>query len=163
VINYLNANGGATVSNLLILANRALGGQSIAGISHSQVNQAVDAINRGFDECRVLVSNPQTITSNVDDDLVTKINATNVVDVEIYPVPFKESLTLSYKFETSSAVTIDVFDIRGVLLSSQTDTNVYINKELPLKLNFAMLPSQVFLIKVTSDKGSVVKKVISKQ
>ena len=163
VISYLNANGGATVGNLLILANRALGGQSIMGVTPSQVNQAVDAINRGFDECRVLVSNPQTVIANSVENLTAKINIANTVDVEVYPVPFKEVLTLNYKFETSSPVTIDVFDIRGVLLSSQTDTNVFINKELPLKLNFAILQSQVFFIKVTSDKGTVVKKVISKQ
>jgi hypothetical protein len=44
-----------TVQGLLELANRALAGQPTGGASLSAINDAVDAINRGFDECRVLV------------------------------------------------------------------------------------------------------------
>ncbi|HXG64022.1 MAG TPA: HYR domain-containing protein [Blastocatellia bacterium] len=45
-----------TVNGLLELANRALGGQPTGGASLSDINKAVDAINRGFDECRFVVS-----------------------------------------------------------------------------------------------------------
>jgi hypothetical protein len=44
-----------TVRGLLELANRALGGQAVGSATWSEINDAVDAINRGFDECRVLV------------------------------------------------------------------------------------------------------------
>jgi hypothetical protein len=47
---------GATVADLLDLANRGLAGLSTGGASLSDINAAVDAINRGFDECRFLVS-----------------------------------------------------------------------------------------------------------
>ncbi|WP_177204612.1 T9SS type A sorting domain-containing protein [Hymenobacter arizonensis] len=51
VITYLNATGGATVANLLNLANQALSGAS--GLpSHSDINAAVSAINELFDNCR---------------------------------------------------------------------------------------------------------------
>ncbi|PHR71022.1 MAG: hypothetical protein COA67_07445 [Lutibacter sp.] len=60
VIDYLNANyGGATVSTLMELANDVLGGV-VTDISASAVNGAVDAINRGFDECRVLRNEPNS-------------------------------------------------------------------------------------------------------
>jgi hypothetical protein len=45
-----------TVSGLLELANRALAGLATGGANLSAINGAVDAINRGFDECRLLVS-----------------------------------------------------------------------------------------------------------
>jgi HYR domain-containing protein len=44
-----------TVKGLLELANRALAAQPTGGATLSDINAAVDAINRGFDECRVLV------------------------------------------------------------------------------------------------------------
>jgi hypothetical protein len=45
-----------TVNGLLELANRALAGQPTGGANLSNINAAVDAINTGFDECRILVS-----------------------------------------------------------------------------------------------------------
>jgi hypothetical protein len=44
-----------TVRGLLELANRALASQLTGQATWSEINDAVDAINRGFDECRVLV------------------------------------------------------------------------------------------------------------
>ena len=55
VLTWLNANGGATVSNLLALADKALGGGS--GLpSLSDINVAVSNVNQGFDSCRALIS-----------------------------------------------------------------------------------------------------------
>jgi hypothetical protein len=45
----------STVQGLLELANRGLAAQPTGGASLADINAAVDAINRGFDECRVLV------------------------------------------------------------------------------------------------------------
>jgi hypothetical protein len=45
-----------TVGGLLELANRALAGLSTGGASVSSINGAVDAINNGFDGCRLLTS-----------------------------------------------------------------------------------------------------------
>lgn len=44
-----------TVGGLLELANRGLAGQATGGASLSDINGGVDAINRGFDECRALL------------------------------------------------------------------------------------------------------------
>jgi hypothetical protein len=46
------------VSGLLDLANRALAGLSTGSLSISDINAAVDTINTGFDECRMVVSCP---------------------------------------------------------------------------------------------------------
>jgi hypothetical protein len=62
-----------TVRGLLELANRALAGQPTGGASTSEINDAVDSINRGFDECRQLVdgatetSIPDSFNDRFDD------------------------------------------------------------------------------------------------
>ena len=69
VINYLNANyEGATVFNLLQLANDVLGG-IVTDISASSVSSAADAINNGFDECRVERSEPNSDEDSYPDSV----------------------------------------------------------------------------------------------
>jgi len=46
------------VSGLLDLANRALAGLSTGAASLSDINDAIDSINHGFDECAMLVACP---------------------------------------------------------------------------------------------------------
>ena len=47
------------VSGLLDLANRALAGLPLpTGVSILDINDAVDSINKGFDECQMLVACP---------------------------------------------------------------------------------------------------------
>ena len=46
------------VSGLLDLANRALAGLSTGSVSISDINDTVDTINKGFDECAMLVACP---------------------------------------------------------------------------------------------------------
>ena len=46
------------VSGLLDLANRALAGLQTGSVKVSDINAAVDTINTGFDECRMLVTCP---------------------------------------------------------------------------------------------------------
>jgi hypothetical protein len=88
--------------------------------------------------------------------------ADNTMDVEVFPVPFKDELFLRYKFETDSNVSIEIFDIEGRLLARESDTKVFFDKELKIKNNFKTLSNKVYFIKISSDKGSVTKTVISK-
>jgi hypothetical protein len=59
VVNYLAANGGATVANLLNLANDVLGRVKTPGTngvpSFGDIANQVDNINKAFDECRTFV------------------------------------------------------------------------------------------------------------
>jgi hypothetical protein len=93
-------NGGATVANLFALANKSLGGESTGGINAATINNAVDAINRGFDECRVKVIIPEeTIeTRSIAFDDKDAISNSRPIsgNVTIYPVPFQDSFTVNY-------------------------------------------------------------------
>ena len=80
VIDYLNDNdngyGGATVATLYALANDVLGGV-VTDMSASTVNGAVDAINRGFDECRIQRSEPNSDEDSYPDSIDNCISIVN--------------------------------------------------------------------------------------
>ncbi|MDI9258213.1 T9SS type A sorting domain-containing protein, partial [Flavobacterium sedimenticola] len=118
VINYLNANGGANVGNLLVLANRALGGESIGGLTPSQVNQAVDAINRGFDECRVFVGTSMPSTER-QEDVKTIASVEAGMGVRIYPNPYSENFNVVLTNAKTTKVTIAIYDMVGRLIETR--------------------------------------------
>ncbi|MFV8336648.1 T9SS type A sorting domain-containing protein, partial [Flavobacterium sp. RSP29] len=80
---------------------------------------------------------------------------------DAYPVPFNELLTIKYNFDYVSDVKIEVFNSQGRLVLSKTDTNSYLNKEVTLKLNSRIDKAEVYVVKVTTNRGSSTKKVIS--
>ncbi|TDE41855.1 T9SS type A sorting domain-containing protein [Flavobacterium rhamnosiphilum] len=78
-----------------------------------------------------------------------------------YPVPFKDQLTIRYNFDYKSDVKIEVFDSQGISVLSKTDANSYLNKEVTLDLKLNRGRDQVYVVKVTTNRGSSTKKVIS--
>jgi hypothetical protein len=58
-------------------------------------------------------------------------------------------------------VKIEVFNSQGHLVLSRTEANCYLNKEIMLHLHTYRGQEQVFVVKVTTNRGSTVKKVVS--
>jgi hypothetical protein len=58
-------------------------------------------------------------------------------------------------------VKIEVFNIQGLLILSKVDENGYLNKEITLNLSSHNEQEQVYVVKVTTDRGSSIKKVMS--
>mgnify|MGYP001764521956 CR=1 FL=1 len=54
-----------------------------------------------------------------------------------------------------------MFNSQGVLVLSKNDTNSYLNKEVALDLKTNNGQGQVYIVKLTTDRGSSVKKIIS--
>jgi hypothetical protein len=161
VIDYLNANypGGATVDNLFILANKALGGEDIGGLTASSINGAVDAVNRGFDGCRIQV--PIRISTSVP--ALTPISSLLEPTFTAYPVPFKDVLNIRYDFDYKSDVNIEIYDSKGALLMTERDTDAYPNKEISIRPRFNRGDGQLFFVKLVTNKGVSIKKVISEK
>ncbi|MFV5702151.1 T9SS type A sorting domain-containing protein [Flavobacterium sp. XS2P12] len=80
---------------------------------------------------------------------------------DAYPVPFKDLLTIKYNFDYVSDVKIEVFNAQGISILSKLDTNSYLNKEIVLDLKLNRGKEQVYIVKVTTNRGSSVKKVMS--
>jgi hypothetical protein len=82
---------------------------------------------------------------------------------DAYPVPFKDQLTIKYKFDYKSDVKIEVFNAQGMSVLTKTDTNSYLDKEVTLDLKASKRQEQVYIVKMTTDQGIFTKKVMSKK
>ena len=156
--------GDKTVQGLFNLANKALSGGSTNGASLSSIAGLVDIINNAFDGCKIFMGYdvpPCAGTSNnssTNDPLTAKIEPAGFT---ASPVPFKDQLTIKYDFDYQSDVKIEVFNTEGTIIHSKNDTNSYLNKEVKLNLNVNKGQEQVFIVKLTTNRGSSTKKVMS--
>ncbi|MFV8270447.1 hypothetical protein ACNQGP_11015 [Flavobacterium sp. GT2N3] len=110
--------------------------------------------------CTALASTAKMTKAIVPEEKDTTIEMQKA-GFDAYPVPFKDMLTIKYNFDYVSDVKIEVFDAQGIPILSKTDTNGYFNKEVTLDLKLNRQRDQVLVVKVTTNRGSSVKKVIS--
>ncbi|SHG72200.1 Por secretion system C-terminal sorting domain-containing protein, partial [Flavobacterium granuli] len=101
------------------------------------------------------------ILRNPSDPLARPAAQTKTASFTAYPVPFKDVLTIRYDFDYTSDVKIEVFNMQGILVLSKTDTNSYLNKEIMLHLHTYKEQEEIFIVKLTTDRGNSVKKVMS--
>ena len=83
------------------------------------------------------------------------------IGFDVYPMPFKETFTIKYQFDYTSDVKIEVINLLGMIIYTKTDTNGYMGKEIDLNLNSNVVKDQIYFIKLTTNRGSTLKKVIS--
>ena len=130
VVNYLG--GSATVAELLQLANDVLGGSKVPGVdgvpSYADVNDAVDCINKSFDEgrrflnyydtkqtCEMLFPPPiiLPITTAITSARIADASTTNVVTVTAYPNPFSENINFQIETKQSGQGSLEVYNMAG--------------------------------------------------
>jgi hypothetical protein len=124
----------------------------------SYVNGSLSAPSTGTINAEICSSTPLIpLIAPTETSLTSK---TESVGFEAYPVPFRDQLTIKYNFDYVSDVKIEVFNVKGNVIFSKTDAEAYLNKEVSLNLpNTGQ--SEVYIVKVTTDRGSSTKKVIS--
>ena len=83
------------------------------------------------------------------------------VDFKAFPVPFDKEVTLTYEFDYRTDVTIEFFDTKGLLILSETNTRYVAGSTGRTKLDLSRTSSQVFYVKLTTNQGSVTKKIVS--
>jgi hypothetical protein len=160
VVNALGSD--STVQGLFDLANQALGGGSTNGLSLSKIAGLVDLINNAFDECRIPIGyNVSPLICPVSTTTTFKIVNNDVAGFTASPVPFENQLTIKYDFDYQSDVKIEVFNVQGNKVLSKADTNSYLNKEVILNLNVDRGQEQVYIVKLTTNRGSSTRKVMS--
>jgi hypothetical protein len=97
----------------------------------------------------------------IDTKKASTTSYTETEGFEVFPVPFKDQLTIKYNFDYVSDVKIEVFNAQGISVLTKVDTNSYLNKEITLNLNSNSGREQVYVIKVTTNRGSSTKKILS--
>ncbi|MEJ2720183.1 MAG: FlgD immunoglobulin-like domain containing protein [bacterium] len=117
-----------TVQGLFDLANRALGGANTAGATIPEINDAVDAINRGFDGCRFIVDCGGRRVAGVPD--VQSGSAYDGSDLlepapkaptkfelgQNYPNPFNPSTRITIAVPKATSWSLGVFNVAGQLV-----------------------------------------------
>jgi hypothetical protein len=127
----------------------------------------VDNLNDGIANNYTLVANSQTSVDLVPGCTVdavanpTTIAARTTSSFSVYPVPFKNELNVKYNFENNSEVTIEIFDVRGVLVQTTTDPNGYYEKEVKVDASFSKGSNQVYFMRITTNQGTETKKIVS--
>ena len=83
------------------------------------------------------------------------------LDFKTYPVPFDSSVNVKFNFEFDTDITVEVHDTKGLLVKSMTINGVKRGSEVSRKLDLSRGADQLFYITVTTNQGSVTKKVVS--
>ena len=135
VVNYLQANSGGTVADLLALANEVLGrtkvpGQAGAGgtvvPSLANIVAQVDIINNAFDQCRLSLGYFSTLNLCTSSSLraaqqeeaqVSVVIKT--LEVKVFPNPFGTTLNFNIQTPEKTKVKIELFDLQGKLLTQE--------------------------------------------
>ena len=135
VVNYLQANSGGTVADLLALANEVLGrtkvpGQAGAGgtvvPSLANIVAQVDIINNAFDQCRIFLGFLPTLNLCTSSSLRAaqqeEAQASVVIktlEVKVFPNPFGTTLNFNIQTPEKTKVKIELFDLQGKLLTQE--------------------------------------------
>ena len=88
-------------------------------------------------------------------------NADIKIDFTAYPVPFDRDVNVKFNFEFDTDVTINIHDTKGLLVKSLTLNNVRANSDVKKSFDLSRAGDQLFYITVTTNQGSVTKKVVS--
>ncbi|MDT0557931.1 M12 family metallo-peptidase [Ichthyenterobacterium sp. W332] len=146
----LSTDGGVTFDTVLA-ANTPNDG------SHDVQLPNVDSAN-----CRIIVEAVGNIFYNinlsefeieaqlsVEDNFLTNLN--------IYPNPNKGEFTITFDSFTNDDVTLDIYDIRGRYVYSNTITN---NGTINEQISLASAQSGLYLVRLSSSNKSITKKLI---
>ncbi|WP_298896002.1 T9SS type A sorting domain-containing protein, partial [uncultured Psychroserpens sp.] len=83
------------------------------------------------------------------------------VDFKAYPMPYTKEVNIACEFDFETDISIQVMDIRGVLLRNVVVKGYHKNTESITTLDLSDINDQILFVKLTTNKGSVIKKIIS--
>ena len=97
----------------------------------------------------------------IDGTAVKTISSTDASNMfVVYPVPFKDNITLKYRFAYDSSVTVEIFNMTGVLVHKYVDTKAYQSEEEVIAMNFKADKGQMFILRVTTDRETSTQTII---
>ncbi len=87
--------------------------------------------------------------------------STEKMDFKAYPVPFENEVTIQYMFEYNTSVTIEVFDAKGILVNKNTNNNYKGGTTDNTMFDMSRNSNQMYYVKLTTNRGSITKKILS--
>ena len=178
VVNYLSANGGATVSSLLDLANAVLGKTLLPGQlgnngtvvpSYGDITYQIDVINNAFDKCRLFVSYlPSPVLCNTVSARISQSECEKIVNlptefkVMAFPNPFQGVVNFSLESPKASTVKIELIEISGKMLGTYFQGTLQAGERKLIQVYPPKLMSPV-IYKVTGSDKTITGKLIPMQ
>jgi len=163
VIDVLNAEyGSATVANLFDLANRALACQSIGGLTLSQVNSAVDAVNSGFDDCKFPTNTTaKTDETNASERLTDESSEESMIFA--YPNPLSDATTFQFSVTEKGKASLELFNSAGAKVAQLFEGVADAGRTYTVDMNATNLSTGIYIYRFTADgKISSHKLIISR-
>ena len=93
--------------------------------------------------------------------IIVHNDSINSPTFKAYPVPFENDVFLEYKFNYETDVTIEVFDLKGALIKRVVNKAYNVGTTTKTKLDFSNLSDQLYFVKLKTNKGIGVKKLVS--
>lgn len=155
VLSYLGTNN--RVSDLFALANAALGGTYVpngSGPGYSAINNAVDAINNAFDDCRLLVGFSNTTRNNQG------LNAGRDQALTVYPNPFRNQLNIRVETIENKPLHIEILNIDGSRIASVFEGDATLSGILDFQFDGQDLPEGVYLCRVRTGDRIEIQRVV---
>ena len=91
----------------------------------------------------------------------SRVAVDETIDFKAYPVPFDKEVTIQYMFEYNTSVTIELFDARGILVNKATNSNYVAGSTDKTVFDMSRSSSQMYYVKLTTERGSLTKKILS--
>jgi type IX secretion system substrate protein len=148
----------AMVGKLYSLANKALGGTYIptgTTASYADINMAVDAINRGFDKCRIIkgFSSSAEPLKMLNDSSSYEVNGI----FKIYPNPNNGNMQVDYSIADGMNGSMEILDITGRELNE-----FMLNQgRHTITVNGDYLPQGIYFFRMLVNNGAVATKRVA--
>ena len=150
---------GKSVNELLAIANTILGGGA-SPYTADQINSALDAVNRNYDNGTVNLGylacpcSATRMTSN--DGIIADIKA----EVSVYPNPVKGNSTLEFTLNYDSKVKVVIYNMNGQIVNEVYEGNVSGEVKNAININATAMKSGVYIVKLTTNRETVTKSLL---
>jgi hypothetical protein len=156
VWNYLSAP--KTVAKLYTLANQALGGNTPSGLSISEISDAVDAVNRAFDQCRIIVNfgtcsnrTEEMAGDNESNSLPGFEDSQKLLQLNVYPNPMNELGTVVIESAISTPVSIDLYSGTGERVQTVYSGELSAGENRVITFDASMLANGIYICKLSAN------------
>ena len=117
--------------------------------------------------CRCSISNDEGGSETSSEDSIdcsangAPTSVTESVGFSAYPVPFDGIVNIEYTFDYNTNISVEVFDIRGMLVKRLADSYYSNGTTGTSRIDLEGTSNQIYFIKLMTDRGVSIKKVVS--
>jgi hypothetical protein len=150
---------GMTVNQLLSIANTILGGGS-SQFTASQINDALDRVNRNYDNGTVNLGYLSCPCNSDNNAKVLSSNSSLSTNTVVYPNPIKETAYLDFTLNYDSKVLVELYNINGQLIKVIYENETRADNNYSITIDASTLSSGMYFLKLSTDKEVINKTLV---